>query len=322
MDTMAVLIGKLLTGSLVPGLGFKEFSEDEAGTRIPRQLRTETATRLEKFDYFIADMVDIMVSIPDNANTAQEAVWDDKDRMYPFRELAPSRVRSRGPEGPYTENSIRSKSGLFSALVWRGVTFGTLFSQQSTMLFRDGLDFKRAMKSAGVKDDKYFCDPKAYGMYMRGRKVELADQYWDMLQDGKWEKLLKNHDILPYKVCVEWLKGFPMIGNLIAHLISSDLTYAGVVDQPTCEDIALTIRNINSGGAHGLQLLGLIPTRGQDGKTKTGLEDCIKGLNTLRAHMESSISENVRRCIRFDWIMIEHGLCKFSKVCKRNIVVV
>ena len=248
------------------------------------------------------------------------------DKFLAFRELAPSRQRARSSKGPFTETVIRTTAGIFSALVWRGITFGTEFAAKGCMVFESADHFDK-IRTESRKPESYFCDRAAYGRTNPGRKTALAQIYWKALQGGIWEKFVGDR-ILNFMEC--WLfftsghkaSPFPHLGRLGAYLLTADLHYAGVVAAPTIDKLVIIIRNLNKGAVEALERLRLIsprPLRKQS-KGKCNKDECRKALEYIAKVIHDNIPSLFHSRLFVDLILVEHTLCKFSRSMKKNLL--
>ena len=57
-------------------------------------------------------------------------VQENADKKLPFRNYTPSRLCILEPGGPFSPDTISTQEGLFSALIFRGVTYHTDFLHQ------------------------------------------------------------------------------------------------------------------------------------------------------------------------------------------------
>ncbi|KAF8170601.1 hypothetical protein BJ912DRAFT_1066516 [Pholiota molesta] len=100
----------------------------------------------------------------------QQAQINDPERYSPFREHTPSRERMKGPDGPFNENVILTIPGIFSAIIWRAISYRTPFamSEKATFLHID--QWKQL--TAQFEDESYYCNTSAYGSSDPGRRGE------------------------------------------------------------------------------------------------------------------------------------------------------
>ncbi|KAK6996017.1 hypothetical protein R3P38DRAFT_3288046 [Favolaschia claudopus] len=274
----------------------------------------------------------------------QETMQRDMDYFCPFRELAPSRRRAAGPLGPFASDFAATNSGFLSALIFRGITFGTQFFRLSRLRYSDDADFQTAMDDAaevyhGVHGQDpppgFFCNPAAYGPHNKGRTVRLAVNYSAAVQTENLEGLLRKEreqgrSAVPFYAFWKWLRGrvdnaprFMDLGPLGSYLLAVDYTYTSpqLVSLPTIEEMGEAIWWMNKGAVSGLEKLGLIPPRplNANGKPKRStVADCARGFRTVFEALEAHLPPDVRDEICFDVFMVEHTLCKLSRAISRN----
>lgn len=244
---------------------------------------------------------------------------DQPDFRFPFRERAPSRCRFRGVGGPYEEEVVKTTEGIFSAVVYRGITYNTDFSMHphSPMVFQDIADWNSRVKAhkdqhPGCEEDKhYFCKPNAYGQSIVGRGVEKANLYWDEAKRLNWpQNFTAAKGRMTFKECFLMFRTahFTSMGNLCMFLLVGDLHYAGVCDAPTAQDVASFIlaQGPNKSGSYkGLVELGLVG----DGASRLQVE---QALLAVESHIKAAFTEEEIQIMGLDLICVEHLLCKFS----------
>ncbi|KAJ7495724.1 hypothetical protein B0H11DRAFT_2227248 [Mycena galericulata] len=314
-----------------------------ASLPLHANLPDQVKHNLTRFADFIDEALAVTVSPHTVANQTnwQTAMLAHMDRLCPFRELAPSRVRASGPDGPFNTGLPVTTSSFLSALIFRAITFNTDFLHTSQLCFRDHLDFERAMKAAGKEYSKqhsvnpppsFFCNGHAYGPHNSGRTVELAKVYgpvvgFDNIAAQLLEAFFKQgRTTLEFTACWKWLKGkgpnkrvrFSNLGPLGSYLLAADYTYANprLVDPPTLEELGQIICTMNKGAVHGLERLGLIPQRQISAKgdaLQSTPAACVRGLKIVHSTLSAHLSPELQDQVRFDLIMIEHSLCKFSR---------
>lgn len=299
--------------------------------------------KLEVFTHFIDESLVALTSpnLP-RPSPWQTAMLADVDRFCPFRERAPSRLRAAGPMGPYGPDSAATPGGFLSALIFRGITFNTDFFRACRILYTDEADFAGVMDLATKQYQQehgreppasYFCDPCAYGPHNVGRTVELAKLYGTTVQTEniatQLELFQKNgKDTIPFVKFWNWQRGerpprFPQLGPLGSYLVAADYTYTSprLVEPPTAEEMGHLICTLNKGAVSALETLGLIPLRRRNKKgkaLKSTAAACTKGLQIIHCLLSAHLSAAVRSEISFDYIMIEHSLCKFSRALARK----
>ena len=152
---------------------------------------------LAVFVSFVQDAVHAVLCPNNRWNTspAYNIMIDELDRFLPFREHAPGRVRSKSKDGPFDTNIVCTRSGFFSALIWRGITFTTLFSLERKMVFHDLQEFQVEVNEVrrSQADSTYICNQKAYGVYNKFRSPELAEDYWKATGDHDWSSYVREN---------------------------------------------------------------------------------------------------------------------------------
>lgn len=286
--------------------------------RLSPQLKKLAIKEIQTFVSFITDTTNhqLRSHTPPASPKLIQIIQKRPDKFNPFRELAPSRARMKGAGGPYSEEHVRTTSGIFSAIVWRAITFGTPFAVEGPRVFTSCEDFDMKRKATGVKDKKYFCDMSAYGSCNPKRCVENARIYWESLRDGKWEAFVGTSKI-GFKDCYDFFlcpKGpnlFPQLGPLTAYLLTADLSYSGVVESPTLDEICDTIRVLNKGAANALRKMRLIPPKDSHG---TAIKEAYRqAFKSVHATVLKLIPSEQHASLFVDYILIEHMLCKFSR---------
>ncbi|KAJ6553631.1 hypothetical protein B0H10DRAFT_1848983, partial [Mycena sp. CBHHK59/15] len=192
------------------------------------------------------------------------------DYLYSFREYAPSRQRAAGPSGPFTLDRVHTDAGILSALIFRGVTFGTDFFFQYPIFFSDIPHFHQAKDQAtanyleanGENPPKsYFCDSTAYGH-------QIIAQLWNSLMSMQmyFRMTAGRQSCREERNChsksalngYNWEEVISSPWPLASYLLTADLVYSGSIESPTVDDMAFIIWTLNKGGARGLELLYLI----------------------------------------------------------------
>lgn len=109
----------------------------------------------------------------------QALIKSDLDRYLPFRELAPSRQRVCKPEGPFDPEYITTKSGIFSALIFRGITFSApaVFEDHDNR-FDDLRKWQLYADVPEKEHQKRFVNMRAYGAANKYRHPSAAVSYW------------------------------------------------------------------------------------------------------------------------------------------------
>ncbi|PIL22306.1 hypothetical protein GSI_14994 [Ganoderma sinense ZZ0214-1] len=162
-------------------------------------------------------------------------------------------------------------------------------------------------------------------MVQRQQFAKYVDAYFDT--DPEWRALLDQHlEPLPFNTVYKWIlrtkcsvekgtrvakKALPLVGDLLAYLLTADLTYAGQVAQPNVQTIGDAISKLRKKGAwSGLhqakQLLAASPSS-QEVKT---------AFCRVYEFLDSHLTPNEQDLIQFDPIMVEHTLCKYQQLMR------
>lgn len=251
----------------------------------------------------------------------------DPDFRLPFREKAPSRLRFRTKDGPFCPSTIRTNAGLYSAIIYRGITYGSPFSRhpQSPMVFTDFQDwekrvasFQRSHPLPTVFADEtrlYFCKRNAYGQSIINRGVENAEDFWLKVVQLDWVSEVDRG--MTFRDCLSLISkaDFRSMGSLCNYLLACDLHYAGACAAPTLSDVAGAILRIRGGAFAALITLGLVPAG-----TKPSVRQIEAVLEGLQAHITATFSQEERDEMGWDLICLEHLLCKFSRALNQRLV--
>lgn len=253
----------------------------------------------------------------------QRRLVEHPDKYSPFREYAPTRTNMNRDDvdGPFSPRYLYTEAGVFSALVCRGVTFGTKFSQTRRTLFTSPKDFDQAV--AGLIQDQY-CDPGAYGQSNSKRVPGLVNVYWDALKKNPWpgiggqkQKQLTFEDAYEYFYPTGTKVRFPELGPLGAYLLTVDYVYAGVVEYPTARYLGTLISKLNRAPARALQHLGFVLPKPPGRMTSKQREERLSafevGLESTYRLMKESIPIDFHAKAGLDLLVAEHALCKFMR---------
>lgn len=328
----AVKEGK--TGSIDEG------AQDQVATgsnlpvdRIPAEVQYIAEDKANKFVGYVREMLELDrlglngISSPSDL---QKLVAQSPDQLMPFRERAPGRTRSRSDDGPFARNKCATREGLFSALIWRGITFSTEFSLQEPMIFENYDAWNSALEDIfdSGAETNYVCDIKAYGVTNPKRGIHHAEAYWNATNVNDWSDFVKDGPVPFMKTYRDFFytgkqpARFPQFGPLCGYLITADYVYTGLVEMPSLNDIGTVIRTINRGGASGLELLGLIKPRARKGRTKSvpAETECQQGVIRVHDILKRELTDDEWTQGQFNPIVIEHLLCKYSKVAIQRIL--
>ncbi|KAF8953459.1 hypothetical protein BDZ97DRAFT_1767424 [Flammula alnicola] len=281
----------------------------------PPQLTGAMNRRLSLLRQFVSDSYLVVfkdIHIPNDR--LYQALRARPDYYIPFREHAPTRDHMRDPDGPFGPSHLRTTEGVFSAIVGRAITFGTGFSTTGRTLFTSAMDFHAACNEMGDQDDRFFCDPAAYGRHNHKKTTDLADIYWSQLQQYQWPGLSSDGQI-PFMECFRFFKPpcgparFPELGNLAAYLLTADYVYAKAVCPPTKDEMGHMVQLLNKGATKALEFVGFIP---RDEQTRAAPRADIE--------IASCIDESEHATVGVDYIMAEHTLCKFTRAISDRLI--
>lgn len=303
-------------------------SEEDVGRSTQGLLGVAAEKILQRFIDFLTESAAAALDDLPSPNTFQTELLRRMDYICPFRELAPSRLRAAGPEGPFTPALCRTDEGMYSALLYRGVTFGTEFQMQYPMVYEDAAEFhdcnERASEEYWEENDRapepsFFCKSDAFGPPNWRRNISLVDTYYTQIRQFGWAQQFESRDQIPFLECWEFVREpehFPVLGPLAGYLLTADMSYTGAVIPPTIDDIATVIWDMNKGAAKALEILQLIPARKVSVAgtvSKADKHTVRKAVRSLYKRLETMLPAQLRRSVGFDPIVLEHALCKFSR---------
>lgn len=285
-----------------------------------------TQTQFDGLDAYLRSCLDYLSGDISPQSALHQFLQEAPDYRFPFREKAPSRVRFQSNGGPYQHPTVRTNAGIFSAVIYRGITYNTRFSEhpESPMVFTDGKDWKEKIATFKVQHSSvswekgFFCRPDAYGQGIRGRSVDNAQKFWDDVQSLDWPK--RTRKTMTFDECFKLFRKdrFPTMGNLCCYLLACDLHYAGICEAPTVDNVASFIRAQKGGSYHILPALGfgsqdIHPTK----------QTVVAALSSVDAHLRVAFNEEERRLMGVEesgWIGVEHILCKFKRAVTAEVV--
>ena len=293
--------------------------------RLPSDLRSVANHQQNQFINFIRDCMAIHLNLPFNIINPKlpEQLQTMTDKLLPFRECAPSRSRIRGDDGPFGNAVIQTTEGVFSALIWRGITYSTPFSMRGRMTFKSVEDFRQARDEFPNESDDFFCDPCAYGQHNKGRNLSLAPLYMKGLKNNAWPNFVQDKTLpVPFMEALKFFQNsakFPSLGPLGAYLLTADYSYTNVVATPTSEEVAMILRDINKGAVSAFEVLKLIPPR-KTKASKATLTDCQAAFTKVIQIVKDVIPAEYHTILHLDAVMVEHLLCKYSRSLRKGIL--
>lgn len=238
----------------------------------------------------------------------QSKVQESSDKKLPFRDAATSRYRILNSNGPFSPSNISTRSGLFSAIIYRGITHNTPFLLEQPTLFED-LDawntLYNVLSPLHKDDEKYFCDKSAYGQAIAARVVANAEGFWKATGDPKFSSWLFSSATIDFMDLYNIFMTLRSFGSLIAYQLAVDYATAGKATTPSLEDMGYIIWKIRAGGLKGLRRLGWVV---RDAKSAT---NAFKNVyHALKYH----IPPNMQQKMGFSVFTVEHALCKLSRL--------
>ena len=218
----------------------------------------------------------------------------------------------------YSEHHrLLTPEGLWNILTFRGATYGSPYAENDLQWFdtyEEWTDYYAASNKT-FKGDKtqYFINVAAYGMRNKHRNINNIAKYWD--ERHRWTSFIASKPDLKktYKFLTQNHKGesqkkvFPNIGPLTALLVCGDLIELKILEIPAIKDWAELIYDVQKGATLGLHSLALI------GETFTK-EDVIDAFTKLDSFLVQELSDDDKLLMGYNMVMLEHGLCKFTRI--------
>ena len=126
--------------------------------------------------------------------------------------------------------------------------------------------------------------------------------------------------------CIEWFRvtkskglAFEQVGPLLRILIAGDLFYAGLIAEPSIEEMGSLIAAANKGAVSGLILLQLLPPKIDD-KFKHHPMQVVNAFKLLYNGLQSSMKKVDKKEkwaeMSINAIVLEHSLCKLKRMSK------
>jgi hypothetical protein len=256
------------------------------------------------------------------ATNLQLFIMSDMSKNCPFRDCTPDFARMSGCDGPYFRDRIKTEGGIFSAILWRGVTLRTKFSQVERAVFLDYADWDDTLK-AMPKTGSYVCNANVHGTATQ-RNPKHAFKYWQSVLKLKWPDFCQeshtfqefydlfhpNHPDQP----------FEHLGPLGTLQLLGDLVQCGVAPLPSNVDIGRCMKLINSGSVKGAAyLLGDMDVD-QLGWTKKNAEYCSRGAQHAFNILRDNLTHEEKEFINVSYCMVEHALCKFWIAVNKGLI--
>lgn len=243
------------------------------------------------------------------------------DFFLPFRQKAPMIVKAH--QTIYSnQDRLRTPEGLWNILMYRGVLYGSPYATHDVRWFSTLGEWTNYLNTSTKEKDgekeKYFVNICAYGFNNGNRSTDCITEYWTQRQ--RWTTIIEqNPDVAKvYDFLIgksnkidNYKKLYRNIGPLAALLICGDLVEAGVLEMPSVRMWAGLIFRVGKGAAKGLIRLNLVP--------KAYTEDQIyQAFNGLNNFLMEKLSDIDRATMGYNIIMLEHALCKFTRIYKEG----
>jgi hypothetical protein len=236
-----------------------------------------------------------------------EKVRGDTDGLLPFRTM--SEGWKRMSDGPLSPEHVKTTAGLFSLMVWRGITFRTKFSLdvRQPVLFKDAKAFLDVIERLKCEKSAYYCRQDAYGP-SRGRTADNAEFYWRKASDAQWNAWVIKETPGKFEVLQKEFKThLPGFGNLTAYLLAADYAEVGIIEMPSAYTVGKQIARINAGATKGLKKFGAVFADGDKDALAHAFAKAYENVQDM-------LSENEMKAMRYNPLMLEHAFCKYSKL--------
>lgn len=298
-------------------------------------LSTVTSTRHRAQEQFVQFLHEALAAAEHNfhphAVTENSDLYttlcENADFLLPLRSLAPSCGRINGRMGDgITSDFARTDAGLFSALVFRGITFNTvalreLALQALQVEFHDDRDFASyLLLLEAVYTSAEICNPNAMSSQPTGRHKVNYKAFWEAASESAWSDLFEGREQIPFVEAQQWIKklkgkrSIPGLGDLGLYLLLADLCDIGVVAMPGVDEMGGIVYSLDLGAMAGLRLLHYLP---DTVRSKDGVQAAFA---TFYADVESSLTASERDRMVWNPITAEHSLCKYKRMCNKGIL--
>jgi hypothetical protein len=263
----------------------------------------------------------------DSSNKFLRTIARTPDKFMPYREHAPTRIRSQ--DMIYDDPEwLRTSIGFWNVLCFRGVFYGSPFARDDGRHF-ENLDDWNAFKEN--KAESYFVVKSAYGSLQGDRSIDRVPEYWE--KRHLWEPLINKKDLSLTEVYnfllhssvdggrFEKKKGtkgsnkptpkkvFVNIGSLTAILIIGDLVYAGVFPMPSPLEWGEFIEKVSKGALDAITMLGLIDKDTTVPQAFVELDEFVNRVLTAEE----------KAAMTYDVLTGEHSLCKYKRLYSRKL---
>jgi hypothetical protein len=250
-----------------------------------------------------------------------QRVLNRPDFLFPFRQKAPMILQAL--QTIYSnKDRLYTSEGFWNILSYRGVLYGSEYATNNVRWFSSLEEwlhyFTTSTKEKEGEKEKYFVNIGAYGYNNQHRHTDCIKEYWN--QSTRWTSFIQKNPTVAnvYSFLLtktskknEYRRVFPNIGPLAALLICGDLVEAGVLATPSIQEWTRIIHKVDKGGAEGLIRLNLLSQTHNE-------QEVFQAFNQLNSFLMDNLSEADQAMMGYNIIMLEHALCKFTRVTKRN----
>lgn len=245
----------------------------------------------------------------------QKALLDRPDIRLCAREGTPSRRRiCRGIDKAF----IRSKQGLFSAIVYRFMSFNSpAFTEYSgpneNCKFSSMDDWKRyyddLKRNFSSRGEDFYCNPKQIGQPVE----EYVSCYWNTCNDCQW--VGDSRLVLGFKEMHDKLAGWrsrdllPGFDDADLYQLCVDMVYYGLVSPPSVDDVVENILRVDGDSFGGLVVLGYLDASENRPFTKVREAFCAFYDDFYILSATDSMGS-----VYVDVIQVENVLCCFHRL--------
>ncbi|KAF9470199.1 hypothetical protein BDN70DRAFT_939938 [Pholiota conissans] len=271
--------------------------------------------RWQQFEAFFRQSVDVYSGNYTEPTILQRMQIISPEQHYPFREQLSARKRMMSMGGPFHTNNIRTLPGIFSAIIWRAITYRTEFSEAEKMLFVNIDDWNATVSKIPSAVTGYICNKAAYGSTNPGRSEKLVPVYWKQVQNLEWEAYCRREETTTFQDTMRLFSGrndnpFPHLGLLGAFDLVVDLTYCSkaIHSLPTNMTVAECIFKINRGSMNGVMVLNGGNPSARNKRNKADVAICNATIGKAIEVMHNVIDDTKRADIIIDNILAENAL--------------
>lgn len=254
-------------------------------------------------------------------NRTRRLVATRPDFLLPFRQKAPTIEKALNTI--YSDpDRLLTPEGLWNILSFRGATYGSLYAKYDLEWFNSYSEwdeyYQTSTKTKNDQKEQYFVNICAYGFNNKHRTIKNISQYWT--ERGRWTSFIQSRPKIEemfkflnqvHKKEHGGKKVFQNIGSLTALLVCGDLVEVGILEMPSIEEWASLIYKVGKGATRGLQCLALLG----DTFTKDQVINAFKELDTF---LQEKLSNEDREVMGYSIIMLEHSLCKFTRILEKD----